>query len=913
MTIYAQMKLAVVGKEGVGKTVLTHRLMRKHEEARVCLEARKSTTGVRHEQWVNPLGCSSSDDDHAKQLVLIVWDYAGQHAYRGTHQCFFTRQSLYILVFDLSVDEKDSAACGIQWMFDIHDRVPGAVFALVGNKADLLSQDEARRKYQYVLGELRNASLTITESPPLVADTSVDNDWIVSCTDGDMPHASIDRLREAIVRKVILVHRDRFPILFQERPEALKRILEAMFRLGNSQPIFVLKDDIRREARVMKDAELEIGLRFWHEVGMCLWYGDSASLREYVFHDPTQISELLKVLIEPQSVDEALKALTITDPQHQCLVQGQLMADTVPKVWKGLYESLMDMPSQKCFPLLVLSLLERLDLAFEAPPSEGAFFVPLVLNARRSPADIIRRAEAVRGCTYSKPPVYMLRVKCSDRSELPHGLFERLLARMYRAWDEMIDDCEVPCSREASNHGAWTPRDWRPHRNCLTCSQERSFCLYPEHSEIVLRVNCKVDNSEFRPESRCFAKRVWDALRSIVMESYKGVKLCARIILEDWDRGSQHQCMDLKFALEHIDLDQFGFVKHPEQLISPLSTDCTTKTAARDLWPLPIVMHRFYRANTLDRTNTFEIVKEKMTFFSTIGSGGFGTVYRAAYDGYRVAIKQLELIDEKSKCYALNEVKIHCGLCYRTLLRTFGFCVTEPERVYLVLEYARYGSLKRVLRQAPVSTHSVTDEGIDVSLRQRVVWLKDVADAVEFLHQRKVIHRDIKCDNVMLREDMTALLGDLGLARIVTESENPYTEGLGTAVFRAPEVDIGNYTLSADIYSFGITAVQILTAYTPGSREFGLQDVEKLYESSECNFEPNELFGLKQLHRIVEHCTIEANDQRPSAVQVQQWLGKLLEEWDECGQRVEVPPPPEPEPVRAACRCLDVSSWWRVV
>jgi hypothetical protein len=96
----------------VGKTVLTYRLMKRDNEARACLQERQSTWGVHHERWELPLGdmhdntCSHLPG--GENLVLVVWDYAGEHEYRGT-QCFFTRQALYLVVFDLNTEEQDSA------------------------------------------------------------------------------------------------------------------------------------------------------------------------------------------------------------------------------------------------------------------------------------------------------------------------------------------------------------------------------------------------------------------------------------------------------------------------------------------------------------------------------------------------------------------------------------------------------------------------------------------------------------------------------------------------------------------------------------------------------------------------------------------------------------------------------------
>jgi small GTP-binding protein len=283
--IHSQVKLAVVGKENVGKTVLIYRLMRRDEEAHDYLQSRQSTRGVHHDRWEHPLG--SADATEQGNVEFIVWDYAGQHEYRGTHQCFFTRQALYLVVFDLSEDEGESAARAKQWICDIEDRVAGAVFALVGTKADLVPSEEAQRKYRRVLSEVHSCleqrkqwSGTSSTDGAMVIPASREEDpctWIVGCTDTFMLNGCIDRLRMAIVNDVIRRHSKRFPNLFEERPVAWLRVLDAMLdlRLSNVSSMFVETEAVRAKAEVTEE-ELETGLRFWHEVGMCLWYENSA-------------------------------------------------------------------------------------------------------------------------------------------------------------------------------------------------------------------------------------------------------------------------------------------------------------------------------------------------------------------------------------------------------------------------------------------------------------------------------------------------------------------------------------------------------------------------------------------------------------------------------------------------------------
>jgi GTPase SAR1 family protein len=159
---FDKLVLAVVGKEGVGKTVLTYRLMGMDDEAERYLafdrdgggreSHRGETRGVHHEDWV----IESTGDytsHHDGRLELTVWDYAGQSGYRGLHQCFFSRQAVYLLVFDLTKDAEESGRELCSWVRSIHSCVSGPVFCVVGTKLDKMRgrESEARLRYKRVI------------------------------------------------------------------------------------------------------------------------------------------------------------------------------------------------------------------------------------------------------------------------------------------------------------------------------------------------------------------------------------------------------------------------------------------------------------------------------------------------------------------------------------------------------------------------------------------------------------------------------------------------------------------------------------------------------------------------------------------------------------------------------------------
>jgi serine/threonine protein kinase len=147
----------------------------------------------------------------------------------------------------------------------------------------------------------------------------------------------------------------------------------------------------------------------------------------------------------------------------------------------------------------------------------------------------------------------------------------------------------------------------------------------------------------------------------------------------------------------------------------------------------------------------------------------------------------------------------------------------------------------------------------------------DVMDALCYLHERRLLHRDIKCDNVLLRKDMTALLSDFGLSKSLSSGhQETCSKGVGTSVFKAPEVSNvskDKYSYPADIYSFGMMCMELLLGDRPKSRMQGLFRVHGMRSQQ----------GLYELDAFASHCTKFSSSARPCAEEALVWLRELLE------------------------------------
>lgn len=189
-----------------------------------------------------------------------------------------------------------------------------------------------------------------------------------------------------------------------------------------------------------------------------------------------------------------------------------------------------------------------------------------------------------------------------------------------------------------------------------------------------------------------------------------------------------------------------------------------------------------------------------------LGSGSFGTVYEGiSSEGFFFAVKEVSLLEQGSQSvYQLEqEIEMLSQFEHENIVRYLG-TETADSKLYIFLELVTQGSLanlyqKYVLRDSHASAYT----------RQILLGLK-------YLHDKKVVHRDIKSANILVASDGTVKLADFGLAKATRL--NDLKSCKGTIFWMAPEVlnHMNNgYGLPADIWSLGCTVLEMLTRHVP--------------------------------------------------------------------------------------------------
>ncbi|CAM6102587.1 unnamed protein product [Calypogeia fissa] len=210
-----------------------------------------------------------------------------------------------------------------------------------------------------------------------------------------------------------------------------------------------------------------------------------------------------------------------------------------------------------------------------------------------------------------------------------------------------------------------------------------------------------------------------------------------------------------------------------------------------------------------------ELDAATMGFTKKLGSGGFGTVYEGKLkDGSKIAVKKLESSNESSKSTKdfRAEMATLGSIHHINLVRLRGYCVEGAENM-LVYEFMPNGSLDRWLFNQDSESASLMSETLDWDTRYKIAL--GTARGLAYLHQdcsERIIHLDIKPQNILLDEDFNAKVADFGLSKLVDREETAVVTTMrGTPGYLAPEWLLqAAITDRTDVYSYGIVLFELV-------------------------------------------------------------------------------------------------------
>jgi serine/threonine-protein kinase OSR1/STK39 len=259
-------------------------------------------------------------------------------------------------------------------------------------------------------------------------------------------------------------------------------------------------------------------------------------------------------------------------------------------------------------------------------------------------------------------------------------------------------------------------------------------------------------------------------------------------------------------------------------------------------------------------TNDWPATPNGYKLLCTIGEGSIGTVYKARviegkHKGEAVAVKMINL--EKCGDNKIEDIRkntLLLNLLQHPNILSHKATFISKQDLWLVFEIMEGGSVEKIIQKR--YPQSIKDQTLIATI------LKETLQGLRYLHQNNQIHRDIKAGNILIGADGSVKISDFGVATQLKNNKKRNTF-IGSPCWMAPEVidEQNGYDFKADIWSLGITALELAEGKPPNSELSTMQLLLKTLNEEPPSL-PKEPWWDEHFDDFISYCLAKDPKQR---------------------------------------------------